>query len=167
MTATLVHADASPAGVLSMSQGNAQALPNGDTLVGWGSVPRVTEFAPDASVVFDATFSDGDDSYRAYRFVWSGTPTTRPAIDVAKGGGDAATVYASWNGATAVAGWRVLAGLEADNLTPVGDVQPKNGFETTLEATTGAPFLAVEALDAAGRVLATSAAVRRGGLAIG
>jgi hypothetical protein len=164
-TATLVSAYA--AGSLAGSQGNVQVLENGDVLVGFGAVPRITEFAPDGTIVFDATFSKGDDSYRAYRFAWRATPATRPAVAVAEGGGATATVYASWNGATEVARWRVLAGLDADKLDPVGPPLLKSGFETTLRAATDDPYLAVEALDARGRVLGRSAAVARGGNAIG
>ena len=163
-TATLVHAFAN--GALAISQGNAQLLPNGDTLVGWGSVPRITEFSPTGRVVYDATFTDGDDSYRAYRFTWTGTPKTRPAIAVGKRDGPA-TVYASWNGATQVASWRVLGGTTAEHLTPLGAPVRKTGFETTMRVRTNDTYLAVEALDARGRVLAQSAAVRRGREAIG
>jgi hypothetical protein len=164
-TVTLVRSFAN--GTLSASQGNAQLLPNGDVFVGWGAIPRMTEFSPSGQAVFDATFSKGDDSYRAYRFRWSGQPTTRPAIAVAKGGGGTATVYASWNGATAVARWRVLAGINADNLHPVGPGAARTGFETTLDVATSDPYLAVEALDRHGRVLSRSAAIRRGGVAVG
>jgi hypothetical protein len=164
-TATLVHAFVN--GTLAGSQGNVQVLANGDAFVGWGAVPRFTEFSPSGAVVFDATFDKGDDSYRAYRFPWTGTPVTRPSIAVAKGAGGPFAVYASWNGATAVAAWRVLGGVAADNLAPVGASVPKNGFETTLNVQTNDPYLAVEALDARGHVLARSAAVARGGVAIG
>jgi Arylsulfotransferase (ASST) len=159
--ATLVQADSVP-GVLTASQGNVQQLPNGDLFVGWGAVPRYTEFDAQGHVVYDATFSAGDDSYRDYRFPWVGMPTTQPAIAVAKDG----TVYASWNGATRVAGWRVVAGPSAEDLHEVGSA-PKTGFETSLTATTVEPYVAVQALDARGDVLGQSAAVQRGGLAIG
>jgi hypothetical protein len=166
-TATLVKADVSPAGILARSQGNMQVLPDGHVLVGWGSVPRVTEFGEDGRVVFDATLPPHDDSYRAYRFRWSGKPAGRPAIAVAAGNGGASTVYASWNGDTRTASWRVVGGINADHLRAVGAAAPRKGFETAIGVRTTSPLLAVQALDAHGRVLATSAAVRRGGLAIG
>ena len=167
-TATLVQAHLSPDRVLAGSQGNMQLLGNGHAFVGWGAIPRVTEFDGDGNVVFDATFSDGADSYRAYRFPWSATPTTRPAIATAKGRGGTKTIYASWNGATGVASWQVLAGDDPKSLEPVGGPQPAAGFETTLRADTNADLIAVQALDAAGHVLGTSAAVAiSGGLATG
>jgi len=169
--ATLVSADRL-SGVLSGSQGNAQVLGNGDTFVGWGAIPRVTEFDGGGRVVFDATFPDGEDSYRAYRFSWSGTPATKPAIATAKGRGGTKTIYASWNGATGVASWQVLEcdfqSLGADKCDPVGAPQPSSGFETVLRADTNDDHIAVEALDASGTVLGTSQAVPiSGGLSTG
>jgi hypothetical protein len=160
-TAKLVRADEN--GTLAGSQGNVQRLANGDFLVGWGAIPRVTEFAPNGSMVFDATFSSGDDSYRAYRFPWHGKPKTRPAIAVSSNGH---RLWVSWNGATAVARWRILGGINGTNLTPVTTVG-KHGFETAVTLFATKPFLAVQALDARGRVLAQSAAVLHGSTAIG
>ena len=159
MTATLVQADTSPDGVLSTSQGNVQALPDGHLFVGWGSVPRFTEFDRDGRVDYDATFSAGDDSYRAYRFTWTGTPTSRPAL-AAVAGGTTTTLYASWNGATQVARWRILAGPDATHLSAVA-TRPRIGFETPLKVTSQAQLFAVEALDATGRILSTSAPAKR------
>ena len=155
MTATLVQADVSPDGVLATSQGNAQLLPDGHLFVGWGSVPRFTEFDRAGKVVYDATFATGDDSYRAYRFVWKGTPTTRPALAVVAGT-TTTTVYASWNGATQVSRWRILAGPDKTHLAAVA-TGPRAGFETPLKVSSDARFFAVEALDARGRVLSASA----------
>jgi hypothetical protein len=160
-TATLVRADAN--GTLAGSQGSVQRLDNGDLFVGWGAVPRLSEFSSSGATVFDATFSTGDDSYRAYRFAWNTTPPTRPAIAVAA---DGHKVWASWNGATEVARWRVLGGTNATNLTPIEAV-PRHGFETKATLFATKPFLAVEALDAQGRVLAQSAVVTHGSVAIG
>jgi hypothetical protein len=145
-----------------------QVLDNGHLVVGWGAVPRVTEFDGGGNVVFDATFSEGDDSYRAYRFPWSATPPGRPAIATAKGRGGLKTIYASWNGATGVVSWQVLAGDDQNSLEPVGEPQATTGFETVLRAKTNEDVIAVQALDAGGKVLGTSAAVPiSGGLSTG
>ena len=69
------------------------------------------------------------------------------------------TVYASWNGATNVARWQLLAGPTKTTLSAIKTV-PSAGFETTITATTRQPYLAVRALNASGRVLATSPAKR-------
>ena len=74
-------------------------------------------------------------------------------------GSGALSVAASWNGATQVASWKVLAGASATALAPVLTA-PKSGFETTIKASTAGPYVAVQALDASGNVLGTSATVK-------
>ncbi len=142
------------------SQGNMQQLENGDFFVGWGQEPYFSEFTPSGQVVFDARLPHATQSYRGYRFPWSATPAEPAAIAVGEQGeGGGTPVYASWNGATNVAGWRVLAGASAAELAPVATA-PRSGFETAIE-TPGAPaYVAVQALDAAGNVLGTSATVK-------
>lgn len=71
-TATLVQEDDEPARASAPSQGNAQLLPNGDLFTGWGALPHLSEFDADGHVVFDATYSPGFISYRAYRLPWAG-----------------------------------------------------------------------------------------------
>lgn len=61
---TLHHPDK----LSGVAMGNAQQLSNGNTLVGWGTAKRVTEFSPGGSVLFDAELPTM--SYRAYRHVW-------------------------------------------------------------------------------------------------
>ena len=149
--------------MLAKSQGSFQLLSNGDYLAGWGDKPEYTEFAPDGSVLLDVLFPSGGptrvvNSYRAFRFPWAGHAPGVPATAAVRGHGDERTVYASWNGATDVVSWVVLAGLDLQHLAPVTTV-PKHGFETAIHLTTNQPFLAVRALDAAGGILATSTPV--------
>ena len=65
------------------------------------------------------------------------------------------TVYASWNGATQLASWRVLAGPAAGALKPVVTV-PKYGFETAIQLQRSYARFEVEALGASGRLLGRS-----------
>ncbi|MCW3032491.1 MAG: hypothetical protein JWM60_836 [Solirubrobacterales bacterium] len=146
--------------LLAGSQGNAQVLPNGNSFVGWGEEPFLTEFSPAGQILFSARFPSPGQSYRAFRFPWSATPASRPAIVVKPGAGAAATVYASWNGATDISAWRVLAGTTPATLTTVAEV-PYSGFETAVPDSTGAANFAVQALGASGEVRATSAVVAR------
>ena len=71
---------------------------------------------------------------------------------------DGRTVYASWNGATAVADWRVLAGPSASALKPVASA-PRSGFETAISTAQHGAVVEVQALDQAGHVLGSSAPV--------
>jgi hypothetical protein len=70
-TATLVRTEAQPAGLTASSQGDAQPEPGGQTFVGWGSLPYLSEFDRLGAVVFNAEFPTGVNTYRAYRFAWS------------------------------------------------------------------------------------------------
>nr|WP_242613713.1 arylsulfotransferase family protein [Herbihabitans rhizosphaerae] len=83
----------------------------------------------------------------AVRFEWNSldhVPVTEsyaerpPAVVGRRVAGGVTTVFASWNGATEVVTWRVLAGPAADQLKPVADAA-KTGFETATAATTGRP----------------------------
>lgn len=159
-TATVARSYVHSPPLLSTSQGNAQRLPNGHVLVGWGSKPYATEYDRAGDAVFDLRFGVGRvDSYRAFRFTWTGLPTTRPAVAV-RPAGDRTRVYASWNGATEVASWRILAGSDASRLSRVATVA-RDGFETRVTVSSTAATFAVEALAADGSVLGRSAPVDR------
>jgi hypothetical protein len=144
------------AGHRGNAEGNVQILENGHVLVGWGADPAATEFTPEGTAVYE-TVGLGNASYRAYRFPWKAHPDTVPSVAVLQGNGSSMQVFVSWNGATEVAGWRVLTGPSADALTPKGTV-PRRGYETSL-AVANADRVAVQALDVGGSVLATSAVI--------
>lgn len=148
------------AALVSASQGNYQTLPNGNSFVGWGAEPYLTEFAPNGKIVWDARMPRPGESYRAYKYPWSATPAYPPSVAVRASKGSGETVYASWNGATSVASWRVLAGPSASSLTPLATAA-KRGFETAIPLSATASQFAVQALDAAGNVLAVSRTVAR------
>ena len=166
MTVTLAREWRHPSKILAGSQGNMQVLPNGNRFVGWGGEPNLTEFSPDGRILFDAALAAPDTSYRAFRFPWNATPTGRPALATSPGPGDRLTVYASWNGATAIARWRILAGAGPQALKPLSEAA-RTGFETRMAAFTRDPYVAVQALDASGSVLGTSQAVKPGSRAAG
>ena len=63
--ASLVRQITRPAALLAESQGNMQALANGDWLIGWGEIPDVSEFSADGRLLFDAHLPAADESYRA------------------------------------------------------------------------------------------------------
>lgn len=109
-------------------EGGLQALPNGRMFLGYGQRPYFTAFDAHGREVLDAHF----------------TAHT--------------TSYASWNGATRVARWRVLAGRGAHKMHVVA-VTAKRGFETAITIRPHAD-LAVVALDRSGRVLSRSRTVR-------
>jgi hypothetical protein len=101
--ATLVRSLIHPDGLSAPSQGNAQDVGGGRTVVGWGQLGHVSELDGDDRLLFDAQLPPGFDTYRAYRSRWVGTPATRPTARL-----DGGTVHAIWNGATEVRRWVVL-----------------------------------------------------------
>jgi hypothetical protein len=157
-TATLASQFTHSPPLLADSQGNLQALSNGDWFIGWGQLPDLSEFSSAGQLLFDAHFPLHTQSYRSFRFAWTATPAHPPSFAVRPPlAGGAETVYASWNGATLVASWRVLTGPSPAHLQVVAQA-PRGGFESAipLPAGTVGPDLAVQALDAAGQVLGTS-----------
>ncbi len=155
MKATLKREYTHPEKLFAKTQGNGQRLDDGSMFVGWGSQPYLTLFSESGEVLFDARFSSGNMSYRAFTFPWKATPDDKPAAAVAAGDGNL-TVYASWNGATEVADWQVLAGSGEGNLAPVGSPVARDGFETEITVSTSEPYVAAQARDSARKVLAAS-----------
>jgi Arylsulfotransferase (ASST) len=143
---------------LAGAMGSAQLLPDGRMVVGWGTDPYFSEFAPDGSLLLDGAMIKGAPSYRAFAENWTGHPVERPAV-AARHSSGGATVYASWNGATECRSWAVLAGKAPASLSRIRKAA-KAGFETAVALRDTGPYFAVQALDAAGKVLATSAPVR-------
>jgi hypothetical protein len=150
-----------PKKVLAGSQGNMQTLPNGDRFVGWGAQPNLTEFSSSGRVLFEAALAAPATSYRAYSFPWNATPSGKPAIATTVQTGGKVTVYASWNGATNVARWRISAGPSPQSLTRIATATP-TGFETASKVSTHDKYVAVQAEDSSGRLLGTSQAVSPG-----
>ncbi|MFL5824873.1 MAG: arylsulfotransferase family protein [Solirubrobacteraceae bacterium] len=133
--------------------GSMQLLADGDALIDWGYQPEVTEFGANGQVNMDLSLSRW--SYRGLRFAWDGQPLTPPAIS-AQFTSTTTRLWASWNGSTEVAAWRVLAGPNGSALKPVGNAVPKRSFETSILLQRRYATVEVQALDAHGRVLATS-----------
>jgi hypothetical protein len=162
-TDTVVAQYEHPSALSSGSQGNIQQLANGDVFVGWGSRPYFSEFSATGALLLDGHMHGSYQSYRTYRFPWTGTPGTTPAVAaVAAHTGAPVTVYASWNGATTVVSWRVLAGPSPQQLAPVATAA-RAGFETAIPTPQGAgstKYVAVQALDASGAVLGTSPTIK-------
>ncbi len=153
-TVSIVAVYSHPSAIVSNSQGNAQQLDNGNVLVGWGDQPQVTEFDSTQAVVWDAKLPTGVTSYRAYRSAWVGSPKTPPASRLVSQGARR-TVYVSWNGDTRTVTWRLLGVTSGANAPSVLATADGGVFEATLVAPSGAARLRVQAVDAAGEVLAT------------
>jgi hypothetical protein len=138
------------------SQGSAQSLANGNMFVGWGAAPDFSEYRSGGHQIFNGGFPFlGAQSYRAYRFHWSGQPLTKPTFALLPQPDGSTEVYAAWNGATDVASWRVLGGPSRARLNRLGG-RTRSGFETVLKPDSEPDYFQVQALSASGHVLASS-----------
>ena len=130
---------------------------------GAGSISHPTdeggfsEYNSKGKLLFDARFADRNISYRTYRFDWNGYPKTRPAV-AASNRGKTTTVYVSWNGATGVKRWRVLAGPSSSSLKAATTAR-RTGFETAIKIPRRS-HVRVQALDASGHLLGISAVTK-------
>jgi hypothetical protein len=140
--------------LLASSQGNLLSLGDGNWLMGYGGLPNLTEYSGSGGVLLDAALGKEVQNFRTYFAPWHGSPPGAPAIVAHSAGAGRIAVSVSWNGATEVASWQVQAGASPTALAPVASA-PKRGFETSVTVS-GGPYVAVQALDAAGHVLGTS-----------
>ena len=159
MTAALVSSFTHSKPLLAASQGDFQPLAGGDWFVGWGQEPYFSEFAPGGALLFDAHLPSAYQSYTVFKSPWSGAPAQLPRLALRAGPHGGLRAYASWNGATAVARWRLLGGSSPHALAPLATA-PRSDFETTISLSTKPRYLALQALDAQGKVLGASSTVR-------
>ncbi len=161
-TATLVRSYQHPAPLVADSQGNVQALANGDWTIGWGQAGYVSEVEPSGKLLFDAHLPSGWESYRSFVLPWSARPVVPPTLALQRGHFGGVVAYASWNGATGVASWRVLGGASASSLAPLASA-PRRSFETSIPLpakAAGVHYVEVQAVGSEGGVLAASGPVR-------
>lgn len=144
--------------LLAPAQGNLASLPGGRWLMGYGNLPNFTEYDSAGHVLLDGSLGPGVQDFRTFLDPWSGRPTVPPAL-VAHRSGGVVTAQTSWNGATGIATWELLAGASPESLAVVASV-PKRGFEATLQATTSDAYVATRALGASGETLSTSVPVK-------
>jgi Arylsulfotransferase (ASST) len=162
-TARLVHEISSaklpgtPSGLFPGWVGSARMESNGDTLIDWGPPNRITSITPAGRLGLLVRVQRW--SYRAMPADWTGLPGGAPALAAHRRGG-VVDLWASWNGATEIRHWQVLAGASPASLGPLGRPVPFEDLETHVAAETSARYVAVRALAADGRVLGGSAAVR-------
>ncbi len=146
--------------LLANAMGNFQTLPDGHAVLGWGSAPVASEFLPDGTLIADVELGSKHDSYRTYRYPWTGHPTEAPVLAARRDQRSGrSTLYVSWNGATEITHWIVNTGAHPSALSATG-IANRHGFETAITLPSGEGYAAVTAVDAAGRHLAHSNTVK-------
>jgi hypothetical protein len=159
MTATLIHAYAHSPALQANVEGSVEERPDGRTFVGWGDASYFSEIDRRGRQIFDGRMDSDNTSYRDYESSWEAQPLTPPALAVTNAQHGVRTVYASWNGATDVIRWRVLAGSRPDRLKAVATA-PRRGFESAIAVRGRQIYYAVQGLDSAGHKLGQSAIVK-------
>jgi EmrB/QacA subfamily drug resistance transporter len=134
--------------------GSVQPLTGGNEFVGWGSKPLFSEYTAQGRTLFNGRLPGSDLSYRAHVEPWVGLPLSQPAGAAVQKDGKT-TVYASWNGATELAKWRVMADTDTGKLSPLA-THAKTGFETAVPVSAGGHRFVVQALNSQGRVIGQS-----------
>ena len=152
-SASLVRTLGAPDAQLAYSQGNVQTLSDG-YLVDFGATGSIVEYDGKGGVRSDVHYQRLVETYRAFKSAWHASPTTAPAI-ASQPAATGSTTWVSWNGATEVTSWRVLAGSSAATLAPVTTVA-RSGFETTIPTASTGGVEVVQALDVNGNVLGTT-----------
>jgi len=113
LTATIVwQYPATPTTSLySFYMGNAQRLPNGNTLIDWaiGSLPKLTEVRPDGSKAFEMNWVSQFEAYRTWRCPWHGV-ASQPYL-ILEPYPDNLTLIFNQFGDTNVAYYRIYGGL--------------------------------------------------------
>jgi len=174
----------SPSNITAIREGSMQLLSDsampGNVLLGWGNEPAWTEYAANGTIVWDVRLGplnldrQSADNYRALKVNWTAAPQWSPKIaagpaeadlllplaekleNVDAGRND--TAYFSWNGATDVETWVILASTDRPELG-VGDVWkvvPKSGFESSVFVGGEARFVRALAVATNGSVVGVS-----------
>ncbi|KAL3491096.1 ASST-domain-containing protein [Aspergillus germanicus] len=167
--ATVLATYRHPHQLKSVSQGNVQLIDDIDrVIVGWGHSAAYSEFSTNGELLCNVHFGASAFfdfgrvvSYRAFKGNWVGNPQTLPDAVLVDD-----MVYASWNGATEVVGWRLEAwdGDDIEEVNNSGSFRSignfeKTGFETIIPLPDNStyPIYRLEALDAGGNILGTTA----------
>lgn len=143
------------AGFLSGSLGNVDLQSDGGVFIGWGAQPYFSLHSSDGTMILDGELPIGVRSYRAHLADWVGHPADGPRVVAQANPAGGFAVHASWNGATEIARWTVLAGSEKTSLAEVGS-QAWTGFETAIAVNSDGPYFGVVALDSNGHELGRS-----------
>lgn len=153
--ASLKRAYQHPAKFVAWTLGSVEIRPDGNVFVGWGAQPYFSEFSGDGKLLVDGQFESETRSYRTFLTEWSGRPTDKPVMVARSNSGGSFVIYASWNGATEIDHWSVLAGTDPASLQPVGS-QSWTGFETMIVVNSVGPLFQVAAIDRHGNELGRS-----------
>lgn len=162
----------------------------GNVVLGYGNEPAWTEFSSNGTVLFDISLGPvghnrrSADNYRALKVNWTGIPTWNPRIasgpssqyDFNKNRSlfevrrqdeegnylENNTAYFSWNGATEISHWILLASNDSTKLNVSSHYYAtvsKTGFETSFVVGDATKYVQALAVDAQGAVIGATSVV--------
>jgi hypothetical protein len=129
--------------------GNAQRLPNGNTLINYadGSLPKATEVTESGEIVYEGDFVKFAHCYRTYRFEWESV-VDKPYLIIEPYPSNITLIYNKF-GDTSVAKYIIYAGLDKNSLIQVDTTLTTCINLTELENDT-TYYFAVAAVDSLG-----------------
>ena len=135
--------------------GNAQRLPNGNTLINYadGLLPKVTEVSEYGEIVYEGNFVNSNHCYRTYRLEWESV-ADKPYLIVEPYPSNVTLVHNKF-GDTGVEIYIIYAGLDENSLVPIDTSLNTITKITELENHTRYYF-AVAAIDSSGNTSALS-----------
>lgn len=165
--ATVLSSYTRPDGGFTRIRGNFQMLPGGASHAHWSGNNYMSEYDASGRKVLEAQLaSHRFESYRSYKFNWTGFPTEEPAIKAFAYGKMPArattAMYVSWNGATEVAFWHFYSVEHRSEVynsrEPIASVA-HTGFETVAMVDGFVEHVMAIAVDADGKKLGESKVV--------
>ena len=164
-TARAVRTFEAPDGLSAGTQGSLQFLPNNNKFVNWGQAGAITEFDDQGNILFHSYLDSAPhgilvQTYRAFRFNWTGIPAEEPVVVASRQHARAnLDVYVSWNGDTETAYWRIYAQFPPSiHKEFLGEVN-RDGFETHGKfdvSGTRSIIISAEAIDSSHKILVRS-----------
>ncbi|KAI1258751.1 Arylsulfotransferase-domain-containing protein [Xylariaceae sp. FL1019] len=160
-----------PQSLITASRGGVSRTPKNNTLIAWGQNPMYTEHAPDGEVVMDVqrgqvlALDHGIGpviAYRAWKADWVGKPKWPPSIAANTDDASVTSIYVSWNGATEVDKYVLLASNHSSRLNGKDSIMatsPRKGFETAFVLDQKVRYTRIAALDRNGTILGFTSAV--------
>jgi hypothetical protein len=129
--------------------GNAQRLPNGNTLINYadGSLPKATEVTESGEIVYEGDFVKFTNCYRTYRFEWESI-VDKPYLIVESYPVNVTLIYNKF-GDDSIEKYIVFAGLDENSLMPI-DTTYNTFIELTEFENHTRYYFAISAVDSSG-----------------
>ncbi|HEX8975494.1 MAG TPA: glycoside hydrolase domain-containing protein [Solirubrobacteraceae bacterium] len=126
----------------------------------WPSHQRLHQYRGAHNETYGGATLNIDSDYLDGATAFGGTvaPAAAPSLSVSPTSSGTVRLAASWPGQSGVTSWQTLGGQSSSALAPL-DTTPLTGGTTAIAERNAFPYYAVQAVDASGQVIGTSATV--------